>query len=80
MKKNILYITGGVIILVVLFAIYLVISNQSGNTISIQTNQGTFPVNNIKKAPEAKQLSTQDTLAQSTSDYDIVYFDFGTKD
>lgn len=80
MKKNILYIAGGAIILAVLFALYLINSNQSKSTISIQTTQGNLSVSNPKMTPEAKQLSPQDTLAESTSDYDIVYFDFDTKD
>ncbi len=80
MKKNIYVIVGIVLIIIASYWLYSVFFPKEGATISVQTTQGSLPINNIKTTPEAKKLSPQDTLAQSTSDYDIVYFDFGTKD
>jgi hypothetical protein len=80
MKKNIYYIFGIVLLAVIFYWTYLVFFSTERDTVSIQTKEGNLSVTNLAKVPEAKQLSPQDTLAQSTPDYDIVYFDFGAKD
>jgi len=78
MKKKLYLLLGLVLLIIIGVLFYLFLIQKSApqaEKINIQTAKGSFPINDVQKNPSAEKLSPTDTLAKSTPDYDIVFFD-----